>query len=551
MGESECLKAAFQAIPLTLARVSSLKPMALARIIRQQAVMATENRQIKRKIKEYEKSDGHKRPGLAIFSYFYVSFYAARASFASFLMDKKNQNNNNMRNRIFLFSLILFLGIGLPSCNLFPDPEPPDYQGELESLLPATQYQIAYFSGTDHGRFQLQWTQQLAGVRSDNGAVDIYNMQGRTLNTSWNLYYKYIYPNLYGIALNADEVESKSYRAISKILLALNLGMMTDAWGDIPNTSALGYISGYYPDYDPQSDIYPYLLDLIDTALADLAEGISSDVVKPGADHDLIYGGDLQRWTRAAHTLRLRYLLRVAHQANEYDMLIPYFQAGNLFSGNQDDLEYSFPGANQENPHYYFENTIRHTRMGKYFVDRLLATQDPRLPVFVKKSTETNQYVGSAPGENNFNASFIGSAMASQRSPVTLISYAELKFIEAEVYQRTGQQALADQAFELAVKASLQKYDVSNPAWEAEHAEIENVSLQQIIEAKYVALFLNPEVFSDYRRTGFPQLIPYQGAEVQQIPRRFIYPEDETMYNSIQIPQDVTIFDRVWWDVER
>ena len=459
-----------------------------------------------------------------------------------------------MKKRFLLLSLLFSLLVGLPSCNLFPDPEPPDYQGELEALLPGTQYLVAYYPGTDYGRFQLQWTQQLAGVRGVHGAVDIYNLQDSHLDEPWTLYYQSTYPNLYGIVANAEELGSKSYRGIARILLAWNLGMVTDGWGDVPNTSALDYVSGFYPAYDNQSDIYLYFLDMLNSAINDLNEGLLSDTIKPGEDHDLIYGGDLQQWIRAAHAIRLRYMLRLAHQAGNYELVTPYLVPANLFTGNQDDMEYHFTG-NQVNPHFYYDNTVRNTRMGKYFVDHLKAKSDPRLPVFVKKSTTDNQYTGSAPGENNFNASFIGTSIAAQQAPVQLMTYVEQKFIEAEVYLRTGQQALADEAFELAVKASLQKYNVSDPEWEAVHAEIENVSLQQIIEAKYVALFLNPEVFSDFRRTGFPQLTPYQGStsgtETPQIPRRFIYPQVEMIHNSPNVPPNLTIFDRVWWDVER
>ena len=244
-------------------------------------------------------------------------------------------------------------------------------------------------------------------------------------------------------------------------------------------------------------------------------------------------------------------MLRIAHQANNYDLMTPYLTPTTLLSGNQDDMGYVFHGS-QVNPYYFYDHTVRNTRMGKYFVDGLIASGDPRLQVFVRSSTQNNQYFGSAPAEANFNASFIGTTIAAEKAPVYLITFVEQKFIEAEIYWRTGQQSLADLAFEQAVKASLQKHNVSNPEWESEHAEIENVTLEQIISEKYVALFLNPEVWSDYRRTGFPQITPYEIPTEEeithQIPRRFLYPTSEVNYNSQHMPADVTIFTRMWWD---
>jgi hypothetical protein len=458
-----------------------------------------------------------------------------------------------MKNLKIKLAVLLLFAISFQSCNLFPDPEEPDYKTELEALLPGTQYLVSYFTGTDHGRFPLQWMQQLAGVRGVHLNVDRYNMTSDHSQEVWNVFYQNIYPNLYLIANHADKIESKAYRGISRILLAYNLGLMTDAWGEIPNMSALDYLNNFFPPYEEQSDVYLYFLDLLNSGINDLTESLASNDIKPGQNQDLIYGGDLNKWIRAANAIRLRYMLRIAHQANNYDLMTTYLTPTTLLAGNQDDMGYVFHG-NQINPYYFYDNTVRNTRMGKYLVDKLVATSDPRLPVFVKKNTQNNQYLGSAPAEANFNASFIGTTIAAEKAPVYLMTYVEQKFIEAEIYWRTGQQSLADLSFEQAVKASLQKHNVSDQEWESEHAEIENVNLEQIISAKYVALFLNPEVWSDYRRTGFPQITPYEIPTEEeithQIPRRFLYPTSEVNYNSQHMPADVTIFSRVWWDIE-
>ena len=65
---------------------------------------------------------------------------------------------------------------------------------------------------------------------------------------------------------------------------------------------------------------------------------------------------------------------------------------------------------------------------------------------------------------------------------------------------------------------------------------------------KYIAMFMDPEVFSDWRRTGIPELDPNTGANV---PRRLPYAETAVLYNeNTPSPADVTIYDRVDWDVE-
>ncbi len=73
-----------------------------------------------------------------------------------------------------------------------------------------------------------------------------------------------------------------------------------------------------------------------------------------------------------------------------------------------------------------------------------------------------------------------------------------------------------------------------------------NLTLQNIIEQKYIAMYNDPEIFADWRRTGFPELTPNTG---DMIPRRLPYPQTETVSNENTPSQaDVTMFSRVWWD---
>ncbi|HEY9258241.1 SusD/RagB family nutrient-binding outer membrane lipoprotein, partial [Chitinophaga sp.] len=89
--------------------------------------------------------------------------------------------------------------------------------------------------------------------------------------------------------------------------------------------------------------------------------------------------------------------------------------------------------------------------------------------------------------------------------------------------------------------AAQQTYINSRPALTATNA------LAQIITEKYVAGFLSPETYNDWRRTGYPLLKPYQDEIVKSIPRRWPYPANELLTNP-QPDQKVTGSDRVWWD---
>jgi hypothetical protein len=158
------------------------------------------------------------------------------------------------------------------------------------------------------------------------------------------------------------------------------------------------------------------------------------------------------------------------------------------------------------------------------------AAGDPRLEVFTG-------------GSENF-----GTFYGSINSPVPFISYVETKFIEAEaqMMKASPSQTLANEAYDAAVTASLAKFNVTDDTWITDNTSgvLGDRSLQNIIEAKYIAMFMQVEAFTDYRRTGWPVLVPTAGTV---IPVRYPYCTDERLYNAENVPSGITINSALWW----
>lgn len=438
---------------------------------------------------------------------------------------------------------LLFL-ISFTSCLDVEEETPPTIE-TIEENLNRLSSNIVQWRSLDFTRFQLIWMQQLGGVRSVPGDVDKYILLPSHLDNSWSVFYAFILTPLVENTGIAMQLGARKHAGILNILQAYSLGLMIDTWGEIPYWQTISFGTfNQFPNYDTQQELLEEVFRLIDAGVANLRHAESPAI---SAASDPFFGGDTDLWIRAANALRLRYLLREVHQSQNYSGSAAIIQDLQLMRNNSDDLLYQFTSAsNPPNPYFDYESRIRHTRVGAHFANMLHATNDPRLPRLVALNLQ-NQRIGSAPGQLNLNASFIGPALASASSPVVLISFAEQKFIEAELYLRNNQQALADAAFREAVIASLTFFNARNPEWEALNANRTNVTLQQIIEAKYIALFLQPEVWSDFRRTGFPVLVPFTPAS-DIIPRRMLYPQDELTNNPDRVPRDITIFSRVWWD---
>jgi hypothetical protein len=169
------------------------------------------------------------------------------------------------------------------------------------------------------------------------------------------------------------------------------------------------------------------------------------------------------------------------------------------------------------------------------------ATNDPRRAAYCE-----------ADKDGKFNATCaMGAFYSSINSAVPMLTFTEMKFIEAEAQMRLGKVAEAHAAFVAAVKASLARTGVSDADATTFMAQAgvdpgaTALTLENIMTQKYVAMYTQCESWSDWRRTGFPALAPVEGNEV---PRRFPYPQSERLYNGTNMPGGLTIFNRVWWD---
>ncbi|MEQ9117478.1 SusD/RagB family nutrient-binding outer membrane lipoprotein, partial [Fulvivirga sp.] len=131
-------------------------------------------------------------------------------------------------------------------------------------------------------------------------------------------------------------------------------------------------------------------------------------------------------------------------------------------------------------------------------------------------------------------------------APSPLISYTELKFIEAEALVRTGSAAAAQTAFVAAVQSSMDYMGVAAADAATYIGNLPDISalsptaaVEAIMNESYIALYgqAELEVWVNYRRTGFPALTPNpNGVKGNNpsgvIPRRITYAQNERITNA-------------------
>jgi hypothetical protein len=162
------------------------------------------------------------------------------------------------------------------------------------------------------------------------------------------------------------------------------------------------------------------------------------------------------------------------------------------------------------------------------------------------------------------NRSRLGPYVNRPDAPTNWITFTEVKFIEAEANLRLNNFAAAAAAYNAAVKSSILRVTgAADPAYEAKFANENAATIQingfeKIFTEKYIALFLEAESWTDWRRSipagapgntsGIPRLTPASTNETGGIfPRRFLYPQTELINNSGNVPA-ASITDRVFWD---
>lgn len=452
----------------------------------------------------------------------------------------------NLILSLFIGSALFMGGCDFVNEEINIDPNRPT-DVSMALLLPPTQTSYAFVAGGDFGRFATIWTQQHSGVERQHAGYEVYQLKEGDVNNGWTTMYADVLNELSIIRTKADETASPHYAGVAKVMTASSLGMLVDLFGDIPYTEAFQGADNLTPAYDGASDVYATIQTLLDEGIADMAQGTSN--FSPGSD-DIIYGGDLGAWTAAARTLKARYHLHLSAINNgSHASALADIDAGAIAS-NAGSGMVPFEGGNA-GPWFLFEQDRGDVVMNGTLIDLMNGMSDPRLAVYATQN-DAGIYAGAAPGvpDNTPAVSRFGSLYGSAASAIAFVTYTEAKFIEAEAAFETGDLARAATAHNEAISSSLDAAGVSDAAYiTAQASETDaTITLEKILTHKYVALYSQLEVFNDVRRTGIPALSPSANSNVSNIATRFPYPGDERRFNSANMPQGVTVFDKIFWD---
>lgn len=482
-------------------------------------------------------------------------------------------------------SLIFASSCDLQEANVNPNSAT---DATVNVLLPAAQVNLVWAVNDFAAQSTSTLVQYMNGNLNVQYNVTMYQYLPAHFQTTWGThFYAGAMKDLRTIIEKSTEMGAVYYSGVAKIQMAMSLGYIVDLWGDAPYAQAMDIVKFPKPAYETGEALYNEVFKLLDEGIAELSSATSiltpsrDDLFFPATTESAWKSASLPRWIKTARALKARYhnhLSKVNPTGSAQDALNAIAEVNTVVTGtfinNNEELKVSFgTTADTAGPWYGFLlNSFGQNNMSisQNFItllkDRVApGVDDPRLIFYVKKNVD-NVYVGTPYGDSSQppKVSVLGTYVNATSAPTNMITYAEVKFIEAEAHFRLGNFAAAATAFNNAVKASvLRVTGASSPAYEALYANETSVTiqvngLQKIFTEKYIAMFLQTEAWTDWRRSipagapgtvsGIPTMQPATGNSTQGIfPRRFVYPLSELDNNSAQVPP-FTLTDRVFWD---
>ncbi len=340
----------------------------------------------------------------------------------------------------------------------------------------------------------------------------------------------------------ATEADDDLMLGIAKIWEGLAVGTATSIWGDIPYSEAIDPTVST-PKLDAQQDVYAAVQAVLDEGIAALQAAPSAGNCEPS---DLVYcsatgprATQISRWIAAANTMKARFYLDLVERNGNaaYTQALAAATAGiseapananqamhgqapgdfRIFHGSVQDVDGNIWAE-------FLTQRGGDIRAGNTLISILKARTDPRLQAYFAPNA-TGGFFGLS--QNN---TVVGGAA----SEINIAVRRQMSFDQPIATWAENQLILAEAKFKLQGPAAALPH-VNAVRTAVGLGALADVTFDDVMTEKYIAMFQNIAVWSDYRRTCIPSITPFStGAEV---PGRIPYGATERNANpNIPLP---------------
>lgn len=392
--------------------------------------------------------------------------------------------------------------------------------------------------------------------------------------------------------------------AFARLLRVAIMHRVTDSYGPIPYSN-LENNESITVAYDSQKDVYTKMFEELDAAI----EVLGHNTTLPSeawSRYDAVYYGNIAQWLKYANSLKLRMAMRLSYvdeataRAKASEAI-----ADGVITANADNA--AMHAA--ENRTTLIYNDWSDHRVGADILCYMTGYNDPRLEKMFLPN-DNGQFVGIRIGIDVASKSAAvnkySNMIVASSTPYLWFNAAEAAFLRSEYELRWGSAENAQQLYEEGIRLSFEERGASGAdtyltdtqskpapyvdplgtysassrqsditiAWETagesdDATAVKEHNLERIITQKWIAIFpLGVEAWSEYRRTGYPRLLPVptdkSGGSVDIVhgARRLLYPVEEYQRNNANLQAAIQALDsetqgarkgdimgtRVWWD---
>jgi hypothetical protein len=482
-------------------------------------------------------------------------------------------------NKIFWIGAITFAG--LTGCkkyvekgNVNINPNQPSFV-TLNTLLPA----VADATANNHAlvafitsMFSQQMAAYTSGPINEDRHIDV------RISTAYSGLYQRGMTNSKILLEMARTQGSPYYMAIARILFVTNLALATDTYGDVPLKEAFQATAILQPKHDKQEDIYAFIHSYLDSAITET--GLTNPTsLKPGID-DLVFAGDMNSWKQTAWFLKARLYMHTTKRGVAAATTSAITALANAYTASSKPFQITYNDRNNSPWFVTVSGRIAGSQVftigpSKRFVDAISGIAypglvDPRIDALMARSGSNPIYSGIPNGFGNTtnNTNFTDATFFGKKSsPLLMGSYAEQKLMEAEALflanggtaTSIGSTQAAYDAYIEGISANFKYLGISSAAY-LTNPQVAvtpaGLTLELILREKQVALYLNPEAWTDVRRYDYnPNLFRGMALPVNHNPelggnyiRRALYPLDEVNRNPNAQAALKPLSDKVWWD---
>lgn len=380
--------------------------------------------------------------------------------------------------------------------------------------------------------------------------------------------------------------------AVADIIKVAAMHRITDAYGPIPY-SKIGKDGAINVAYDSQEDVYKLMFKELDAAIESLTPNRTNNF---NPTSDVVYKGNTENWIKFANSLKLRLAMRISYADTELAKAMAESAVAHevgVFTSNSDNALFTSFGVNG-NP---INVAVEYNKLDKHedetgsacttesgdshaaadIICYMNGYNDPRREAYFTSSEfEGIGYCGLRhgiiiPDHKSIGHKYSGVAIDSD-DPLVWMNAAEVAFLKAEAAAVFGfnMGGSAKEFYEEGIRLSFEQWGAGDAteyiadntsiptvytdpagsntyegtistitvAWD-ESASTE-IKQERIITQKWIANWLlGNESWADWRRTGYPHLIPAtkdgnmsSGIVNSELgARRIPYPDSEALVN--------------------